>query len=342
LTRSPSFPDKMSGPDKAIKELEAILRQRPNDSGAARRLVTFLDRYLPSDGGYGAYTDCQRVLWTKFRNDIWIEDVLNPAKAAEYYKEWQAFLDSKCAIPAIAIAQLLDGTNFTIHNTNMDCELRLSLFEKKNVISHLCYECFKVQILPPDLKTLIQIHFLFRKLELPRDNYRKCMVELRDDVPYPYKAYIFCESEDEARICLGKLRHALQAKKVSSVYCGISHGCSEYGLKYPEFKYSDDSAHRSFERPASWDRVESEFWAATPPTGLPGKGREKVGISIRDLIGYRTWIDYAELIGDESWKLFRDAPSTNKPKYFAERVSKQSARRKAQMEELRLRLMSTA
>ncbi len=166
------------------------------------------------------------------------------------------------------------------------------------------------------------------------------MIELREDIPNPYKAYIFCESEDEVKKCLNKLKHILDATGISDVYCGISHGCSEYGLKYPKFKYSDDGAHRSFERPASWDQEESEFWSVTPLPAMAGKGNRKVGISIRDIIGYRTWIDYAEIIGDDSWTLFREAPSTNKPKIFVERVMKQAQLRNTQMKELRQRLLS--
>lgn len=303
--------------------------------------MAILDRYLPSESGFGAYTDCQRMLCTKFREDTWIEDVLNPYKAAEHYKNWKMFLDSKCLIPPIAIAQLFDGTSFTIHGADTHCDLRLSLFEKKNVISRFCDNCFKVQVLPPDLKAFMQIHFIFRRLELPRDNSRKCMIELREDIPHPYKAYIFCESEAEAKICLEKLKHILDTVEISNVHCAISHGCSEYGLKYPKFKYSNDGAHRSFERPAFWDQVESEFWSVTPKPASPGKGRKKVGISIRDMIGYRTWIDYAEIIGDDSWTLFREAPSTSKPRKFVERMKKQSQLRNAQMMELRQRLLST-
>jgi hypothetical protein len=168
------------------------------------------------------------------------------------------------------------------------------------------------------------------------------MIELREDIPYPYKAYIFCESEDEAKSCLEKLNHILQKTEISNVYCGISHGCSEYGLKYPNFKYSSDGAHRIFEGPAFWDQVESEFWSVTPKPASPGEDLKKTGISIRDIIGYRKWIDYAEIIGDDSWTLFREAPTTNKPKLFVERVTKQSQLRNAQMKELRQRLLSTA
>lgn len=168
------------------------------------------------------------------------------------------------------------------------------------------------------------------------------MIELREGIPHPYKAYIFCQSEDEADICLKKLTHLFESFGISNLHCGISHGCSEFGAKYPAFKYSNDGAHRSFERPASWDRLEAEFWSVTPKPAMPRKGLRKPGISIQDILGYRTWIDYAEGIGDDSWRLFRDSPSTNKPKVFVERLKKQAQIRNAQLKEIQKRVLSTA
>jgi len=341
LTRSTSSSGNVSRLDKDIEELEKLLLEKPDVTRAVRRLLAILDRYLPDESGLGAYTECQRLLLTKFPENTWLDEVLDPLKASEYYKEWQAIVDLKCAIPPVAIVQLFDGTDFTIRGVHTHCDLRQSLFEKKNVISRGCNDCFKVQVLPADLKALMQVHFIFRRLELPRDNFRKCMIELREDVSNPYKAYIFCESEGETNICLGIFERILRTAEISNVHCGISHGCSEFGLKYPEFKYSKDGAHRSFERPVFWDQVESEFWSETPIPASPRTGRKKLGISIRDILGYRTWIDYAEGIGDDSWRLFRDSPSTNKPRAFVERVQKQSELRNAQMKELQQRLLST-
>lgn len=341
MTQSESVTITASQRDKAVGELEKILRNKPGDLHAVQRLVTILDEYLPSKHGLGAYTDCQRTLSTRFQDNTWTGDASNPGKVAEHYKKWKAFLDSMCQIPEIPIMQLFSGRLFAIEGVETYCNLRTSLFKKEGVISRICHDCFKVQILPVDLTALMQIYFILRALKLPRNNTRKCMVDVREDVPYPYKGYIFCESEDEANSCLEEFQQTLRALQITNVYCGISHGCSEYGLKYPKFKYSNDGAHRSFERPAFWDQSESEFWSLNQKPTSVRKDHNKEGISIRDMIVFRTWIDYAEIIGDDSYKRFRDMPSTNKPKRFAERVRKQSQLRKTQFEELRQRLSST-
>ena len=67
------------------------------------------------------------------------------------------------------------------------------------------------------------------------------MVEIREEVPFPYKGYVYCQSEAEAKHCLEMTERALRSSGVSNVIIGLSHGCSEYGLRYPEWKYSNGS-----------------------------------------------------------------------------------------------------
>ncbi len=325
-----------------IEELENRLIVAPDDRPAIKKLVTILNSHVPNKPGLGTYSDCQRKLSFQFQKENWINDILRRGEIAEHYKKWQGLLNSMGVNPQIPITQLFAGDNHKIGGEDTHCGLRLSLFDKEKVISRICHDCYKVQILPMNLMAMMQTYFVIRGLELPRDNARKCMVEIREDVPYPYKGYIFCESEDEAHYCLGKLRQSLKALDISNIYSGISHGCSEYGLRYPKFKYSKDGAHRSFERPALWDQAESEFFTVNQKPPIAGKGFNKEGISVLDMIGFRTWIDYAEIIGDDSFRKFRDWPNEKKPERFTTRVSKQSQLRKGQMDELRERLSSNA
>jgi hypothetical protein len=58
------------------------------------------------------------------------------------------------------------------------------------------------------------------------------------------------------------------------------------------------------------------------------------------MIGFRTWIDYAEIIGDDSSRNFRDEKNRKIPEPFATRTRKQAQMRHSQMEELGQRLRS--
>ena len=71
------------------------------------------------------------------------------------------------------------------------------------------------------------------------------MVELREYVKFPYKGYIFCDSEEMAQKELAKLQNILETTGVSAI-SKVSHGCSEFGYEYPEFKYSEGGEHQKF------------------------------------------------------------------------------------------------
>ncbi len=161
------------------------------------------------------------------------------------------------------------------------------------------------------------------------------MVEIRKDVPFPYKGYIFCQSEDEANECLEIFRDAAQELKLFDIKCAISHGCSEFGQKYPDFKYSPDGKHRSFQRLGNWDKLEAEHFLDHYRPLMYRLNASNEFVTIRDVFGFYTWVVYAEILGDMSYKTFVEAPITNRPEPFASRVRSQSKMRNGELDELR-------
>lgn len=161
------------------------------------------------------------------------------------------------------------------------------------------------------------------------------MIELREGVSRPYKGYIYCESELEAIDCLEILRTNLERFGLSHITSGISHGCSEYGLEYPEFKFSNDGTHRSQKQPDEWNKIEQDYFSE--PFSEDGHILDfnTQEITLRDLLCYETWIKYSEIIGDETHKLFSAVPIDGKQKNFLNLAEKQACDRKAQLVELR-------
>lgn len=330
-------PSTASECDNAIGQLEQALLANPRNQRAAKRLVELLEAHRPGIFLSGRYTDCQRVLSGSFQETNWVDELFEPTMLAERYRGWQELLDGRALVANLPITQLFMGQFHRIKRQYTNCNARLELFKEQGVISRLCHDCYKVQILPVDLVGLMQTYFVLRKLDLPNDNARKCMIELRVPVIYPYKGYIYSETEEEVEDCLARFRELLKELGLSNIFSGISHGCSEYGLEFPEFKYSADGAHRSFERPADWDRREADFWAGRGDLSPLRTDNNHEGMSLRDVMGLRCWIDYAQMIGDESWRVFRDRPRNIGVPQFVERVRKQAARRHAEMQELRQR-----
>ena len=325
-----------------VARLETNLRLNPSDKDSIATLIQILDYHVPSEQGLGIYSDCQRLLSSKFRDNAELGDLLNPDELAKHYKLWVAFLESNGISIQVAQTQIFIGQIHSVNSETAYCTKYMELFKNEGVIPRICHDCYKVQILPLNVMALFQVYFVLHGLDLPRDNCRKCMVEAREEVPYPYKGYIYCHSEDEAKYCLEAFERVLRSSGVSNVIYGISHGCSEYGLRYPEWKYSKDGSHRLFARPESWDQSESEFFAAIQNWPKPMPHFNKDGVTVCDIFIFNTWVNYAEIIGDDSWKTFHDSPASDMPKPFATRVRAQSKQRMAEFRELNDRYSALA
>jgi hypothetical protein len=335
-TNSSTFDD--AGLEKLVAKIEAALQIQPNNKRLVSRLLAILDLQSPKVSGTGPYSQCQRALNRLFDAEVTQQNGQSSTIFLDDYRKWQSVLNAHDLNKDVAIAQLFEGDDFQIHNEPTHCGRYLKKFEETGVISNTCFDCFKVQILPDSLASLFGLYFILRNLKLERDNCRKCMIELREAVPYPYKGYIFCQSEDEAEECKRRLKVELLKNGLGDMYCGISHGCSEYGLKYPEFKYSADGAHRHFERPSSWDALEKSFASANSPSRREVRYYSNSKFTVRDMIGFETWIKYAELIGDETHKRFvGDHLTSDTLTTFSARVRNQADLRKAQLTELQER-----
>lgn len=324
--------------DTAVRMLERRLASQPHDQQAARGLVMLLDFHVPSNPELGAYTRCQNRLAALHSDVGWTRALLDTEAAARSYKTWEALLDSHDVRPHVNFNQLFMGQFLRINGKAAACDAYLAFFKKEGVIPRICHDCYKVQLLPQNLAAHIATYFLLRDVALPRDNARKCMIEVREYSPYPYKAYVFCESEDEAQFCLSALTRALGVAGIGDVRLGITHGCTEYGVRYPDFKYSKDGAHRRFARPPGWDEAEARLHAGGPPAPPPVPDCNNAGITIRDVLGIRTWVRYAELIGDATYAKFArlqvDRPELDMPEPFIARVRAQASLRQGQMAEL--------
>ncbi|MDH5558699.1 MAG: hypothetical protein OEZ03_15220, partial [Alphaproteobacteria bacterium] len=166
---SPTTPDlaTASQRDNAIGQLEQVLLARPNNLRAAKQLLQLLEAHQPSVLVSGRYTDCQRGLSQAFKKDGWVDELYTPKALVEHYRAWQELLDAREVTQNLPVTQLFTGQLLTIKGEYGNCGARLEMFKQHSVISRLCHDCYKVQILPVDLIGLMQVYFVLRKLDLP-------------------------------------------------------------------------------------------------------------------------------------------------------------------------------
>ncbi len=321
--------------DTQIAILEARLARSPGDNPAIRELVEILAKKTDGRSKGRAYSTLQASISSRadalnLRPEP--EDVPGIADAC---RELVTLVDSSGINVGIAFTQVARGRVHIIDGAWANCPLRMKLFNQEAVIASTCHVCFKVQILTKSVEDLIKLHFLLWSCKFPRDNHRKTMVETRSDVKHPYKGYVFCESEHEAEVCFEIVTQNIARFQLENSIVKLTHGCSEYGLKYPEFKYSPDGTHRSIKYPHEWRKKEKEFYRQTPDAEPPFPDSNTDVLTLRDALAFRTWVDYAELIGDEAAKKLRTSPAMIKPEPFASTVWAQSLQRRQQLAELR-------
>ena len=269
---------------KQLEKLENRLAINPDDLQAMRRLIAILDALSTKVQSAGHIGSVQTAL----ENELgagWQSDMLDPARHATAYKGWLELLHSAGIKRGIPVGQIFSGRALTIRGEHAHCNARLKFFKETKVIPGLCHDCYKVQILPENLRAMFQTYFLLINLDLVGDNARKCMIELRDGIKFPYKAYIYCEDVAEAKACLSAFRE-LQAKfGIKLIHSKISHGCSEYGQEYPDFKYSEELGGSAFDTPKEWRKVEKNYFdkielphpnrqSQTKPSIMPRRGLE--------------------------------------------------------------------
>ena len=84
----------------------------------------------------------------------------------------------------------------------------------------------------------------------------------------------------------------------------VKRGCSEFTLKYPDYKITDSTSKSFFKYNHEWQKKENiinEFYPKNISSELNPRDTLK-GNSLNDMITIKNWINYAESINDYSFK----------------------------------------
>lgn len=115
------------------------------------------------------------------------------------------------------------------------CKRHKAVFDKFNIIPKYCFDCYKVSVEARNVVELFKLMVVFEELELPDDNSRKCLVEVREQVSGAYKGLIACRGIEEGEKILELVKKAVFERISQKLRVSIKRGCSEYALAYPEY-----------------------------------------------------------------------------------------------------------
>ncbi len=190
---------------------------------------------------------------------------------------------------------------YRINNSQeMDCLRHMDIFNLYNIIPENCFSCYKVQVEPKNVIDLIKLYFIFNTLELDNDNTRKCMVEKRIGVSGYYKGIIYSKSFDDAKNINEKLNSIIRLKIDNKIESKIKRGCSEYAMKYPDYKYVSLNGEKKMSYRKEWKVIEDIYDNNKIKIRHEKRPESLKVFSLFDFLIIRNWIGYAQEIGDKA------------------------------------------
>ena len=195
------------------------------------------------------------------------------------------------------------------NSENLNCKRHFKIFNEFDVIPKYCFSCYKVQINLMNVADLIRLFLIFDSLFLERNNIRKCITEIRHNIPSNYKGYIYCNGIEEAKEIFEKVSGILSQIKLDSAKILIKHGCTEFYESYPGYEQTNLNSGQLMTYDNNWEEKEKVIDNRIPVRSeLDIKQIKKSleGINLSDILIIRNWICYASIIEDFSYKEIYD------------------------------------
>jgi tetratricopeptide (TPR) repeat protein len=194
---------------------------------------------------------------------------------------------------------------FRKNSTNLNCDRHFKVFNKFNVIPKYCFACYKVQINLNNVVDLIKLFFIFSNLHLENNNIRKCITEIRNNIEGNYKGYIYCNGLIEANKVYRTIKKIIDKIQFKKVKILIKHGCSEFYKSYPGYQNINFDGMQQMTYNNDWKEKETLIDKTNPIRTTEDKKiftQSTKGINLSDILIIKNWINYAEMIGDYSYK----------------------------------------
>ena len=184
--------------------------------------------------------------------------------------------------------------------SDLNCNRHMKVFNTYQAIPQYCFGCYKVQIEPENLIDLIKIYLLFDNITFENLNTQKCMVETRPKIDGSYKSIVYCYSQEEAEIIKKRISKITKKNLDKEVKLKVKRGCSEYGIKYPEYNNLNENIMKFKPEWKNYENlIDNNFPHLIEDSNHPPTTK---GVTLDDALVIQNWLKYAILIGDETCK----------------------------------------
>ena len=149
----------------------------------------------------------------------------------------------------------------------------------------------------------MKLFFIFDQLKLPKDNIRKCFIELRPGITGTYKGLIYCSSIEEAESTFEIVKPYMQKLILDNFDIKIKRGCTEFDLAFPGYKEASDLNKIVYDE--EWTKKEKLIDHEISNGSKKGKkvfNRSLSGTCLGDILVINNWLNYAKRIDDMTYK----------------------------------------
>lgn len=283
--------------DEAVHVLEAAVAKDHGNSLLTDRLIHILNYYMPDVGTRGAYAKAQEALQ---KVEIIHQDTatISDETVHHLYQQCQSILSSYPVTSDISLSEIARGINF-----DLGCKRHFKVFNTFKSIPEFCFGCYKVYIEPRTVVELIKLLLIFDSLDLPADNTRKCMIEVRPNIPGAYKGYIYCNNLEEGHDILDIARTIVGEKISQDVPVSLKRGCSEFSIAHPNYGRMNGRHPPLMNYNEAWreheDVVDKNLTGHKYPAVFDTHNHS--GMTLEDALIMRKWLEYAAAIGDKNY-----------------------------------------
>jgi hypothetical protein len=219
---------------EAVINYNYALKFNPENLNAQNNLIHLLNYFNPKNSDDNSIIKANFLI-KKIKTDISILEDISDLSLFEYLTKCNQILKKN-----IKNLSFLDSQIHRRNGYDLNCNRHHKAFNKFNIIPKYCFSCFKIQIELTTVSNLIRLFFIFDQLRLPKDNIRKCFIELRPGIPGTYKGLIYCSSIEEAESVFEIVKPYMQKLMLDNFDIKIKRGCTEFDLAFPGYKKVDD------------------------------------------------------------------------------------------------------
>jgi tetratricopeptide (TPR) repeat protein len=286
---------------EAVINYNYALKFNPENLNAQNNLIHLLNYFNPKNSDDNSIVKANFLI-KKIKTDISILEHISDLSLFEYLTKCNQILKNN-----IKNLSFFDSQIHRRNGYDLNCNRHHKAFNKFNIIPKYCFSCFKIQIELTTVSNLIRLFFIFDQLRLPKDNIRKCFIELRPGISGTYKGLIYCSSIEEAESVFEIVKPYMQKLMLDNFDIKIKRGCTEFDLAFPGYKKVDDLNKIVYDE--EWTKKEELIDHEISNGSQKGKkvfNRSLSGTCLGDILIINNWLNYAKLLNDKSYKKITD------------------------------------